>query len=91
MRLFVKRAVDYNHFEMIKMIIRSKTNLSERKRFGCGAASGTNRLFDQSHGEPLVRDAMAGRALILRFVAGQMEVYPQQYVLLHTRQSQHYT
>ncbi len=57
--------------------MRRRTDLGEGKRLGCGAASGADGLLDQRHGEPLMRDAMAGRALILGLVAGQMEMDPQ--------------
>lgn len=56
--------------------------LSEGQGFGGGAASGTHGLLDERHGEALVGYAVAGRALVLRFVARQMKVDPQQDVLL---------
>ena len=57
-------------------------NLSEGERLRGGATDAADALLHQRHGEALVRNAVSGSALILRFVAGQMEVNPQQNILL---------
>lgn len=59
-----------------------KANLSERQRLWSGAANGTNRLFHQGHGKPLMRDTMASCALVLGLVAGQVKMNSKQYVFL---------
>ena len=60
-------------------------DLSERQRLRGGATNAADALLDERHGEPLVRNAVSGGALVLRFVARQMEVNPQQYILLYMR------
>ena len=59
------------------------TNLREGQWFGRGRACGTYALFNERHGETLVWNAVAGRTLVFWLSTRQMQMNPQQYILLN--------